>query len=965
MLRPAYIFLWLFFGSAVAPVLGQVGIPDKIGGNTNRGPSLSAIKKKADKGAERGDYSQAVHYYRLLWQRDSTDGEALNKLGEAALANTQDSLAIWAFQTLLNQGLTKDAGHTMVRLAFAYYCLGDYDEAERRYQQVATVVNASKESKEEAEKGLDYCAWAKGVAGSENTKLSNLVQNLNTRYAEYAPVRVDNTLYYTSYSKPLNGDSSRMLMQILAATPAGTQMQAQSADMNAEKKHTAYLAFNEDRSVQYFARGDYEKESNIEFQLYRRKLIGQDAWGPEEKLPAYINLEDVTTTQPNIGRLPGDTVETLFFVSDRSGGSGKKDIWYARILKDSFAAPQNLKTVNTDGDDVSPFYFSGDSTLYFSSNSNTQISLGGFDIYRSKWTASGWKTPGPMPPPFNSGANDVFFSISEACNMRFFASNRGGNLNYSEEECCYNLYSTDKNLEIRIDVFHEITRAPLEQTNMRLMEKTAFGMTEISSAAVPGYSYTFPLSANKNYTLIVNKPGFNSKTITFNSNDEGWGTCLKELCYLKPIKIDLDVYVFDADTKEPVPGPDIYFYDLSYRKPDGSTQTGAAGSPLDSVVQLNHPKHFAHYDLKPDHEYRMMATKPGFTSDSEEASTIGITRDTTLRRDLYIQRGLQYTVRVFDEFTKKPLDSIAFVLSESRIDNTGDEKSYDYFSGNNNNEFNQTIFYDRRYTISASKAGYWGDDNSSSASKGRRTDTLGLEKVPFQHLYDTLYLRRISLPIVLYYDNDVPDQGMLNTDLSTDWLYAGTYVKYTDKIRFPDFPDSKRKYNGVGYFERKQKYLNECCANMAKTDPEYIAMNTFFDSLVQGEWLRLRAFREYLTEKLRSGECWTVTIEGYASPLGNIAYNERLTHRRVDCLLNHLQRFEGATDIAEYYKQGRFVIIPVYNGSEESRQLRVPEKGTKAIYSVEAAKARRVIISKMEPFKCDAPLSGTQPGAQK
>ena len=953
MLRPASIFSSLFFLFVAFAARGQQGIPDKIGKNTDRGPSLSAVKKKAENGAERGDYSQAVHYYRLLWKRDSTDADALNGLGEAALANTQYDTAVWAFQTLLNRGLTKDAGHTMVRLAYAYYSAGNYDEAERRYRQVETVTGVSKKSKEEAEAGLESCAWARGATGEQSLTLSNRTAKLNTRYAEYAPVRVANTLYYTSYSRPLNPDSSKLRMQILAAIPSGDSMLTRSTDLNEENKHTAYLAFNGDQSVQYFARADHEKESGLQFHLYRRKSAGGGAWGPVEKLPGYINLKDHTVTQPNVGRLPGDTLETLFFVSDRPGGAGKKDIWFCQIMGDSFSAPQNLKALNTGADEVSPFYFGGDSTLYFSSTSHPQMNLGGFDIFRSKRTTSGWTLPAPMPPPFNSGANDVFFSVSEACNMRFFASNRGGNVNYSEEECCYNLYGTEKTLEIRIDVFHEITRAPLAQTEMRLMEQTASGLAEIAKVAVSGYGYTFPLSANKDYVLIASKPGFNSKTIKFNSRDDGWGVCLKEPCYLKPLQIDLNVYVFNLDTKEPVTSADIYFYDQSARRPDGSIQTGPAGSFLDSVALRSHPDAFAHFDLKPDHEYRMMATKLGFTDDSATASTLGFTRDTTLRRDLYIQQGLQYTVRVFDEFTREPLDFVSFTLKESGIDDASNEKVYTHVSGANDNEYNRMIFYDRRYNISATKEGYLEDN---SRRKGFRTDSLGLKKVPFQHIYDTLYLRRISLPILLYYDNDVPNKGKLTADTSTSWLYADTYLKYY-------YP---KKNLWQGYYEQKAIYLRECCAGMAKTDPRYIEMDTFFDNQVQREWNRLRAFREYLTDKLRSGECVKVNIAGFASPLGNAAYNKRLTRRRVDCLLNHLQKFEGETDIAEYYKQGRFIIEPNYNGSEDAVKAGVPGAGKASIYSVSAAKARRVMIVSMEIFKCDQPLSGTLvPGSRK
>ncbi len=70
------------------------------------------------------------------------------------------------------------------------------------------MTGVTEKSKEEAITGLEYCAWAKGVMDGKKVNLSNLTRNLNTRYAEYAPVRVGDNLYYTSYSRPLNGDGS-------------------------------------------------------------------------------------------------------------------------------------------------------------------------------------------------------------------------------------------------------------------------------------------------------------------------------------------------------------------------------------------------------------------------------------------------------------------------------------------------------------------------------------------------------------------------------------------------------------------------------------------------------------------------------------------------------------------------------------------------------------------------------------
>ena len=68
----------------------------------------------------------------------------------------------------------------------------------------------------------------------------------------------------------------------------------------------------------------------------------------------------------------------LYFVSNRPGGLGGRDIYYAAINEDgSFSKALNFRDVNTKDEEVSPFVY--DDIFYFSSNRND--SYGGYDIY--------------------------------------------------------------------------------------------------------------------------------------------------------------------------------------------------------------------------------------------------------------------------------------------------------------------------------------------------------------------------------------------------------------------------------------------------------------------------------------------------------------------------------------------------------------------------------------------------------
>ncbi len=69
---------------------------------------------------------------------------------------------------------------------------------------------------------------------------------------------------------------------------------------------------------------------------------------------------------------------TLYFVSNRPGGVGGRDIYYSVIKEDgSFSKALNFREVNTKHEEVSPVV--NDAVFYFSSNRDN--SYGGYDIY--------------------------------------------------------------------------------------------------------------------------------------------------------------------------------------------------------------------------------------------------------------------------------------------------------------------------------------------------------------------------------------------------------------------------------------------------------------------------------------------------------------------------------------------------------------------------------------------------------
>ena len=120
--------------------------------------------------------------------------------------------------------------------------------------------------------------------------------------------------------------------------------------------------------------------------------------------------------------------QTIYFASNREGGSGGTDIWMSRLLPDgSWDSPVNLgPTVNTPADEEAPFITNDGRTLFFSSNGHD--GLGEQDIFLSRLDPSTgqWSRPMNLGPPVNSAFRELGLFLTADGQTGYFASNRAG-----------------------------------------------------------------------------------------------------------------------------------------------------------------------------------------------------------------------------------------------------------------------------------------------------------------------------------------------------------------------------------------------------------------------------------------------------------------------------------------------------------------------------------------------------------
>ncbi len=358
------------------------------------------------------------------------------------------------------------------------------------------------------------------------------------------------------------------------------------------------------------------------------------------------------------------------------------------------------------------------------------------------------------------------------------------------------------------------------------------------------------------------------------------------------------------------------------------------------MIINNVNSHEQQYDLKFAHRYRVAVSKEGFTSIAGEpdtsnvATTEFIERDTTLELRFCLNQGFPLEISVKSECGEDWLTEVDIELTDLTRNITTN-----YFSGQDS-VFKINIQYDSRYQVVVSKKDY-----TSIPDKSERIFRTDDKPRPRRMVINTLRLMPPlpeCLPIILYFHNDEPGPHT-RKDTITSEPYDTTYVRY---------------------YNRRAEYLKRC-------EPDSVQlMADFFDNEVKREWDKLFNISTYLYDYLDafndSMVQVAITLKGYASPLGNKPYNLSLSKRRVKSVENYFMGIEGS--ILQLFMADSTLkrnLTPRKKGrdrltAEARLDIRLEkfgaakelepkfQRGPLAIYSVSAARQRRVEIVGIE-----------------
>ncbi len=476
-------------------------------------PLVRAAKKLIDQ----DKLVEAAAYLEMAYQLKPKNAEIAYQSALLYLSSRDYRKAIALFRPILDAQKFPDIH---LELAQALQQAGEWDEAVPEFLFYLNNYKG-KDQEKMAEKIGDYLAGcALGIKESESTKtkdifVEHLNENVNTQENDIAPVPFgDNILYFTSRWQ----DAAKLLRTRFLGNEWSAAEPLISLPIP-ESTPIGNGTFSPDGSRFYCTMcREVGKKKQKTCGIYYLKRI-KDGWTPPIRLSDRINHDSSDasgmTTQPYV--IHKGNSEILFFTSNRKGGRGGMDIWMssrARNKENSdFDNPMNLGAIiNTEGDEVTPFYDDEEQMLYFASNG--RATMGGLDIFKSYGSLQYWTPPQNIGAPFNSGADDWYFVKNKSKTGGFFVSNRAYGMEKisSRDDDIYSfVVNIKRELLVSGRIFDKTTKSLLENVRLSLYEKRSNDESDLrllSSVMCTEGSYQFTVLPEKTYTLEVEKDGF-------------------------------------------------------------------------------------------------------------------------------------------------------------------------------------------------------------------------------------------------------------------------------------------------------------------------------------------------------------------------------------------------------------------------------------------------------------------------
>jgi outer membrane protein OmpA-like peptidoglycan-associated protein len=404
--------------------------------------------------------------------------------------------------------------------------------------------------------------------------IKNSGRAINTQFQEYAPViSADGKMMVFTSRRPVNekdivknkeGMEAVFFSEYSAKKKRWSDAKKLDAPINQADRHNSAIALSNDGQTMLMYRDDESGNGDI----YESRLTG-DKWSEPVKMQEPINSsshESSASISPD-GRV-------IYFISDRKGGIGNRDIWMCRQDENGkYGEAENLGSkVNSTNDEEGVFIHPDGKTIYFSSKGFK--GLGGYDIFSTTFDGNSWSDPVNIDAPVNTRDDDLYFVMAANGKIAYYSSAKEGGMGAKdiyEIQFIAPKKKKDDGPQLTLlsgTITEEDTTHPIEANLEIIDNETNKLLAKITSNKITGH-YLISLPSGKNYSIVVKAENylFHSENVNI------------------PLSKGFQEIIKDVQLKKPEIGKSIILNNIFYDF-DKATLRDESKSELQRLIQL-------------------------------------------------------------------------------------------------------------------------------------------------------------------------------------------------------------------------------------------------------------------------------------------------------------------------------------------------------------------------------------------
>lgn len=394
------------------------------------------------------DYRGALQLCREILVDDKNNATTHYRMAECYFILHEINLALESHAKAIasNPKVSKDADHLLAKISHRAGKLEQAAEALARYKPTLT-------AKEVIDKEVDLLELQIKTAMEmmkkpTGVKVQVMGENINSNMDDYSPMlSPDGKTFYLCSRRSNSTETSvagdfKHFEDIYVSTrdENGNWQKAESIDgkINTEEfDNCNYIS--SDGTVMYLTYNieGFTKSSDIAI----AKLSKSGKWSMGRL------IKTVNTTYFDACPTLPDPMDQMVFISERPGGQGSSDLWKVTMSNgNAVGEPVNLNTLNSPYNETTPYLTPDGKYLFFSSEAHG--SMGGYDIFISKFVEGNWSAPVNLGYPINTVNDETHFKLSPDGTKAYFSSIRsdgtGGRDIYEVDLAGFDVYGLIK-----------------------------------------------------------------------------------------------------------------------------------------------------------------------------------------------------------------------------------------------------------------------------------------------------------------------------------------------------------------------------------------------------------------------------------------------------------------------------------------------------------------------------------------